>query len=157
MQLDAHGVEMTSRADFWKDYRRCTGSLTWRLATPDDLPRIRRLRNISERFLGMPQRDIPLFSMPVLLTLVAENERGKIVDCLYLETQVEVVKIGCDAGAFEESAGLEADISKWLRSIGIKTVLVTTTERTEKRMASFLHRLCFHRVEAMFRYWKRRL
>ena len=150
-------MEMKSPADFWKDYRRCTGSLTWRLATPNDLPRIRRLRNISQRFLGMPQRDIPLFSMPVLLTLVAENERGKIVDCLYLETQIEVVKIGCNAGAFEETGGLEEDMARWLRRIGIKTVLVTTTEKTENRMEAFLHKLHFYRAEAMFRYWKRHL
>ena len=150
-------MEMMSPAEFWKDYRKTTGSLTWRLAVPDDLPRIRRLRNISERFLGMPQRDTRLFSMPVLLTLVAENERGKIVDCIYMEAQVEVVKIGCDAGAFEESGALNEDLGRWLRSIGIRTVLVTTTERTEKRMTSFLHKLCFHRAEAMFRYWKRHL
>ena len=68
------------KADFWKDYRKVTGSLRWRLATPDDLPRIRRIKNVSERFLNQKQKNLPLFDPPVLLTLVAENAQGRIMD-----------------------------------------------------------------------------
>ena len=78
-------------SEFWRGFSKCTGRLTWRLATADDLGSINRLKNVSERFLGQPQRNPSLFRMPVLLALVAENEQGKIVDCIYLEAQVELV------------------------------------------------------------------
>ncbi len=144
-------------SEFWKGWTKKTGLLTWRLATPDDLPSIRRLRNISERFMGMPQRDTPLFSMPVLLTLVAENENGKIVDCLYLEAQVELVKMGCSAESLIELAGLEEDLSGWLRSIGIRTVLATTVAGPKDRMARALDTLGFKPCRGIWEYFKRRL
>ena len=144
-------------SEFWKNWTKCTGKLTWRLAQPVDLPAIRRLRNVSERFMGMPQRDMPLFNMPVLLTLVAENERGKIVDCLYLEAQVELVKMACTAESLTELAGLKEDLSVWLRSIGIRTVLATTLAGPKDRMAKALDGLGFKSCEGVWHYFKRHL
>ena len=145
---------MTSLA-FWKDWSKTTGKLTWRLAVPSDLPAIRRLKNVSERFLGMPQRNPALFSMPVLLTLVAENERGKLVDCLYLEAQVELVKMGCVSSAVDELAGLEEDLSTWLKSIGIRTVLATTLAGPQGKIADGLAALGFKTCDRIWHYWKR--
>ena len=142
-------------SEFWRDWSKCTGKLTWRLVTADDLPAIGRLKNVSERFLGQPQRNPSLFRMPVLLALVAENERGKIVDALYLEAQVELVKLACTAESLTELAGLEEDLSKWLRSIGIRTVLATTLAGPKSKMSNALHELGFKACEGAWSYFKR--
>ena len=144
-------------SEFWRDWSKCTGKLTWRLVTADDLPAIGRLKNVSERFLGQPQRNPSLFRLPVLLALVAEYDRGKIVDALYLEAQVELVKLACTAESLTELAGLEEDLSKWLRSIGIRTVLATTLAGPKGKMSSTLHRLGFKACEGVFSYFKRLL
>ena len=144
-------------SEYWRGWTKRTGKLTWRLATPVDLPAIRRLRNVSERFFGQPQRDPSLFAMPVLLTFVAENERGKIVDCVYVEAQCELVKMACSPESLTELAGLEEDLSKWLRSIGIRAVLATTVAHPKNTMANALHTLRFKSCEGIWTYWKRLL
>jgi len=144
-------------SEFWKGWMKCTGKLTWRPAVPADLPAIRRLRNVSERFMGMPQRDTTLFSMPTLLTLVAENEKGRIIDCIYLESQVELVKMACSPESLAEIAGLEEDLSKWLRSIGIRTVLATTLAGPKGKMAAALDGLGFKCCDRVWSYFKRHL
>lgn len=107
--------------------------------------------------MGMQQRNPSLFRMPVLLTLVAENERGKIVDALYLEAQVELVKLACTAESLTELAGLEEDLSKWLRSIGIRTVLATTLVGPKDKMSSALEALGFKACGGVWAYFKRHL
>lgn len=144
-------------SEFWRGFSKCTGRLTWRLATADDLGSINRLKNVSERFLGQPQRNPSLFRMPVLLALVAENERGKIVDCLYLEAQVELVKLACTAESLTELAGLEEDLSIWLKSIGIRTVLATTLAGPKDRMAEGLLGLGFKSCDRVWTYFRRHL
>ena len=141
----------------WKNFRKVTGRLTWRLATPNDLPAIRRLRNVTERFLKQPQRNPQLFSLPVLLSLVAENEHGRIVDLVYVEAHVEVVKVACSAVGLEESFALDEDLSAWLRSIGFRTALVTTNHRLKPRMADELKAAGFKCMDALFSHWKRRI
>ena len=142
-------------SEFWRGFSKCTGRLTWRLATADDLGSINRLKNVSERFLGQPQRNPSLFRMPVLLALVAENEQGKIVDCIYLEAQVELVKLACTADSLTELAGLEEDLSKWLRSIGIRTVLATTLVGPKSKISNALHEHGFKACEGIWAYFKR--
>ena len=107
--------------------------------------------------MGMQQRNNQLFTMPTLLTLVAENERGKIVDCLSIEAQVELVKMGCSPESLAELAGLEEDLSTWLRSIGIRTVLATTLAERKDKMAAGLQALRFHCADRVFSYWRRHL
>ena len=148
---------MDIKADFWKDYRRVTGKLTWRLATPDDLPRIRRIKNVSERFLNQKQKNIPLFDPPVLLTLVAENAEAKIVDCLYIEAQVELVKMGCSPESLAELAGLEEDLTIYFKSLGIKTVLATTLKKRADGMAPGLTDLGFKSCESIWSYFRKYL
>ena len=149
---------MSNPAEFWKGWTKKTGKLTWRPATPQDLPAIRRLINISERFLHQPQRNPALFSMPVLLTLVAENERGKIVDCLYAEAQVELVKMACSPESLIELPLLEEDLSTWLRSIGIRAVIATTLAGpTKDRMAAGLAALGFRCCDRVFSFFTRAL
>jgi hypothetical protein len=144
-------------SEYWREFRKTTGRLTWRLATSADLPAIRRLRNVSERFLQQPQRNPSLFDLPVLLALVAENEKGKIVDAVYLEIQVELIKMACTRSGAEEGLALEEDIALWLKSIGFKSVLATTSVGLKERMTPILEKLGFRPVPPSLSYWKRRL
>lgn len=143
--------------DFWHRYSRKTGKLTWRLARGSDYAAIRRLRNISERFLKHPQRGLSPFKAPVLLTLVAENEKGKVVDALMVEAQVELIKTACTAAGFEESAGLADDLSNWLRSLGYKRVIAAAPPKLADRMADFLMRLGFRPQAGRVDYFTRPL
>jgi hypothetical protein len=145
------GIKMD--AGFWKNYRRTTGKLTWRLATSDDLPRIRKMRNATERFLRQKQSQIGLFSPPVLLTLVAENEQGNIVDAAYVQAVVELCKITCNDVGFEETAGLAEDIFTWLRGIGFKQAIINTNHGLRERMRPILEKVGFKCEDDTFSRW----
>ena len=144
-------------SEFWRGYKKVTGRLTWRLATPDDMPAIRRLRNVSERFLHQRQSQIGLFSPPVLLTLVAENAQGKIVDCLYVQSIVEISKIACTGPGLDETAGLEEDLCLWLKGIGFKQAIINTNHTLRERMRPVLEKLGFKCQDGMFSRWTRHL
>lgn len=145
-------------ARFWHSYSKTTVTgITWRLATPDDMGSIRRIRGISERLRGVPQRKPNLFEKPVLLALVAENEHGRIIDAVYVEMQVEVVKIGLSASGMIESAAIEPDLTQWLRDLNFRTVLVTTPPTLKERMGNFLKVLGFRSSEGKLTYWRRAL
>ena len=96
-----------------------------------------------------------LFELPVLLALVAEDERGRIVDALVIEAQVEVIKLACTKDAFEESEGLQQDLAPWLRSLGFRTALATTPPKLKEQMSPGLIRSGFHCLDEAFSYWKR--
>ena len=146
---------MTDWIEHWRGWSRCTGKLLWRAAEPQDLPAIRRLQNVAERFMHHPQRRPSLFDLPVLLALVAENEHGKIVDCLYIEAQVEVVKMSCSATGLEESDKLQDDLAPWLRSLGFRTALATTPPELKEQMTPGLLRSGFRCLDKAFSYWGR--
>jgi hypothetical protein len=151
--MDDRSVEI----EFWRNFRKCTGELTWRPATPDDLPAIRRLRNVTERFLGRQQKDPSLFAPPVILALVAENKTGKIIDLIYAEVQVEIVKMSCTRQGYKESFALADDLSAFLRKRGFKKVLVATSQRLKDTMAAGLEWAGFHCADGILSYWTRRI
>lgn len=144
-------------AIFWKNYSKVTGKLRWRLATPEDQPAIDRIREVSERLLNEKQKSPALFDRPVLLALVAEDEFGVVVDCLYLEATVEVCKSGCSTEALIETAGLEADLYTWLRGMGFKTATIRTRKNLKEKMRPVLERLGFTCEDDEFSRWTRDL
>lgn len=144
-------------ASFWKDYRRTTGDLTWRLAVPEDQAAIDRIIETSERLLDEKQKSPNLFAAPVMLALVAEDTEGNVVDALYLEAQVEVVKIGCSSTSFVETAGIESDLYAWLRGLGLKTATVKTRQSLKEKMSYVLSFLGFHCEDDEFSRWTRDL
>lgn len=144
-------------ASFWKDYRRTAGDLTWRLATSEDQPAIDRIREASERLLSEKQKAPNLFAAPVLLALVAEDAAGNVVDVLYLEAQVEVVKMGCSSESFTATMDIENDLYAWLRGIGIKRATVRTRASLKERMRSVLSSLGFECEDESFSHWTRHL
>ena len=141
--------------EHWRGWSRNTGRLLWRVAEPRDLPAIRRLQNISARFLGVPQKKLSLFELPILIALVAEDERGKIVDVIVAEKQVEIIKMGCSAAGFEESDQLQCDLAPWLRSLGFRTALATTPPKLKEQMTPGLMRSGFKCLDQALSYWGR--
>lgn len=144
-------------ASFWKNYRQTTGDLTWRLAVPEDQPAIDRIIETSERLLDEKQKSPNLFVPPVMLALVAEDVDGDVVDCLYVEAQCEVIKIGCSATSFTETAGLESDLYAWLRGMGLRTAIIKTRQSLKEKMRSGLSFLGFECMDDDFSHWRRNL
>lgn len=139
----------------WTGYRRNTGDLTWRLAVQGDAPAIERLCRISERLLGRTQKRPDLFASPVLLALVAEDRTGKVVDLLYVEAQVELIKMGLTGSALDEGTGLEEDLRVWLKGRGFNKALITTATNLKERMAERLKRAGFACRDGILSYWIR--
>jgi hypothetical protein len=155
--LDGRRVEVKDWISFWSTYRKTTGELTWRVATPEDLPRILKLRKIMDRFLGQKQDDPLLFSRPVLLCLVAENRDGLVVDGLYVEAKVEILKLNCTERGFRETAALVDDLYPWLKALGFRFANVVVTNRLADRMGATLKACGFSKVRDVFTYWVQRL
>lgn len=141
----------------WKNYRKRTGQLTWRLATRDDLPAIEKLRGVSERFLGRIQANPDLFRPPILIALVAEDKEGRIVDLLYVEAQVEIVKMACTNQGFKEAWRLDEDLRGWLKGRGFQKVIIRTTRRLKQAMAATLEWAGFRCHDSIMSYWTRDL
>lgn len=144
-------------ANFWNNWCKSTGSLTWRVAVREDQPAIDKLREASERLLNEKQKTPDLFNRPVLLTLVAEDRQGNLVEALYLEVQVEVIKIGCSSVALVETAGLEANLYAWLRGLGFKTATIRTRKSLKEKMSTVLEFLGFRCEDETFSRWTRDL
>ena len=144
-------------ANYWDGYRRDTGKLVWRLAKPEDQPAIDRIKIASQMVLHEIQKSPDLFARPVLIALVAEDAEGKIVDCLYVEAQVEVVKMGCSEDSLTETAGLEADLYSWLYGLGFKTATIRTRKSLKEKMRVVLEYLGFRCEDDDFSHWTRDL
>lgn len=144
-------------ANFWKDYRRTAGDLTWRLAAPEDQPAIDRIRETSERLLNEKQKVPDLFAAPVMLALVAEDATGNVVDALYLEAQVEVIKMGCSLDSFTATLDVEKDLYAWLRGLGIRRATVRTRSSLKEAMRPILSFLGFECEDEDFSHWTRDL
>lgn len=155
--MDDYGVEMMKPSDYWHDFKKCTGDLTWRIATPQDVFRIEELRKHTEKITGEPQLDPNLFAMPTLIALVGQDKEGKVVECVYIEAQVELIKMTCDPGSFKEIAMLEPEFSTYLRSLGIKWVLAKTLPRHSPKMGDGLKSMGFSCIDRVFSFWRRRL
>jgi len=140
-------------ANYWKGYRKTTGNLTWRLATKDDLPAMLKIRAVTERFLHQKQKKPPLFYKPVLLTLVAEDRRGKIVDVVYVESQVEVCKMGCTSAGFKEFSGVAEDLTSWLREVGFNRAVINAQRQIKEGMTDTLKEAGFSCVDEIFSQW----
>lgn len=143
--------------EFWRNYRRRTGELTWRAATPDDMPAIERLRVVSERLLHRKQAAPNLFETPVLLALVAEDKSGAIVDLVYAEAQVEIVKVACSRQGFKEAWVLEQDLRHWLKARGFRKAIIRTTHRLKHAMSDALQWAGFRSHDKILSYWTREL
>jgi hypothetical protein len=140
----------------WTNYRRRVGDLTWRLATIDDIPDILRLWRVTERLLGKQDKPM-LFAPPVLLTMVAENDQGEIVDAFYCEAVIDVTKIGCSRSGFEGCEVLIEDLRQWARHRSFRLARIAIPTKLKNLMAATLKKFGFSCVDSGLSHWARRL
>lgn len=139
----------------WTNYRRKVGDLTWRLATIDDIPEILALWRVTDRLLGKQDKPM-LFAPPVMLTMVAEDDAGKIVDALYCEAVLDVTKIGCSRAGFDGAEAVVEDLRKWAAHRSFRLARIAIPRRLLGAMEGVLRRFGFHCADE-FSHWVRRL
>lgn len=111
--------------------------LTWRMAQPDDLPRLLELWAGMEKKLG--RQDKPnLFAMPVVITLVAEDEQGTIVGGVYGEAVIDFTGIGTDRRVAASVSELFIELGIHLRERTIRIVRVLVPRCLAAGMAKAL-------------------
>jgi hypothetical protein len=116
---------------------KATSGLTWRLAVESDIPRIHDLWTAMEGKLG--KQDKPdLFEVPVVLTLVAEDEAGVIVSAIYGEAVVDWTGIGTDRRAADSLSELFPVLHSFLFDRGIRVTRVLVPRRLAKGMRDVL-------------------
>jgi hypothetical protein len=116
---------------------RASNGYTWRLALPEDLPRIRELWAAQEAKIG-PQDRPDLFEMPVVLTLVAENEHGEVVEALYGEVTIEWTSVGIERAALRTVAELFPYLRKFCGDRTLRLARVNVPRRIAGMMRKFL-------------------
>lgn len=124
--------------ELWREWRRTSEGLTWRIALPSDAGAIERMWDAKARVLGS-KCDLPdLFAPPVILTLVAEDERGHVVDGAFLEAVIDVTKLGARPGGFKSLAGVADELAYFVRSRKFRRVTAAMPRKASERMAEGL-------------------
>lgn len=145
-------VEMTEP---WREWRQPSEGLTWRIAVPEDMPAIERIWRAKAMVLGVKAPLPDLFAPPVILTLVAEDERGRVVDGAFLEAVVDVTKIGARPGGFRSLAGIAEELACFVRSRKFRRVTAAMPRKVSDKMADGLERAGF--VHQQLELWDRAL
>lgn len=140
----------------WRDWRLTHEGLAWRIALPEDSPGVHRLFEAVERRFGTQDRP-NLFAPPVLLTLVAENSGGHIVDGLYVELVAEIVKFSDSRAAFAAYPKLLPYIGSFLQSRNVRVAQMNVLSRWERVMCGALAAMGFKRVAPKYSTWMRRV
>lgn len=116
---------------------KAANGLTWRLAIPEDMASIFLLWQEMDRKLG--KQDKPdLFDMPVMLTLVAEDEAGTIRGAIYGEAVVDFTGIGTDRAVMEAVPDLFPTLRDYLGERTIRVVRVAVPRLLRRGMARAL-------------------
>jgi hypothetical protein len=117
---------------------KTANGLTWRMMRIEDAPRVVDLWREMDRKLG--KQDSPnLFALPVLVTLVAEDELGEIVEALYGEAVIDLTLIGCDRRAMASTVELTGPLGSFLKSQwNIRAVRVLVPRRLRAGMKRLL-------------------
>lgn len=118
----------------WMEWRREADGLTWRVALPEDKPAIERMWRVKERLLGVKYGLPDLFAPPVILTLIAENERGWIVDGVFFECVADVTKLSGNPRGFRSLTAIEHDLASFLALRGFRRVTAAMPRRVSEKM-----------------------
>lgn len=92
-----------------------------------------------------------------MLTLVAEDSSGKIVDALYCEAVLDVTKIGCSRGGFEGAEVVVEDLRAWAKRRSFRLARIAVPKVIASRMAKTLERFGFVDADSWFSHWVRKL
>lgn len=105
------------------EWRRKCGELTWRIATPEDIEKLRAIHGLHAGRVNPPM--LPeLDEQPVILTLAAEDEHGKVVFGAYVEVVAHIRAIGVHRNGLSSLLGLKDMFVSFLRAAGFRMVKI---------------------------------
>jgi hypothetical protein len=140
----------------WRDWRVEHSGLTWRVAEKSDSSAIESMLLASDKRMG--EQDRPdLFDSPVLITLVAEDGSGAIVDGLYIELVADITKLTANRAGFDAWPHLMPPITGLLKARKIRLAQMFVIERWSKVMGKHLKAMGFSPTAARFASWVRRV
>lgn len=148
-------MEVTAESESWREWRREAEGLIWRVAVPEDKPQIERMWRVKERLLGVKYPLPDLFAPPVILALVAEDDRGWIVDGVFLECVADVTKLSGNPRGFRALTAIEHDLASFLGLRGFRRVTAAMPRRVSDKMESGLQDAKFQRQQLEL--WDREL
>lgn len=140
----------------WKTWRQSSEGLTWRIAVLEDLPALTRLLDAAHMMVGAQERP-DFFAFPVVLTLVAENADGVIVDGLYIEFEAYIRKIGLNRQGMLSAEALVPMLGSFLASRKIRLGRVAVPKRLAKVMGTSMERMGLIDVSEKFSHWAMKL
>jgi hypothetical protein len=138
--------------DDWRKWSLTSEGLRWRIAVEKDLPALTRLLDSAHMMVGSQERP-DFFAFPVILTLVAENLDGIIVDGLYIELDAYIRKIGLSRQGMLSSEALVPMLGSFLVSRKIRIGRVAVPSRLAKIMAASMRRMGLVDVSESFSHW----
>jgi|ERR1700744_6449582 len=150
----------------WEHFSFRAGNVTWRIARPKDIQAIDELLEEKDRALrimgvlpvGRHSPRPAMMSFPTLITLVAENDQGIVVDGLFIEAVADMTKMSLREDTFAGlSDGLADDLAAWLKSRRFRLVNVVVPKRFGNRMSGRLLEMKFIPSATRFLHWFRRL
>lgn len=97
------------------------------------------------------------FAFPVVLTLVAENSDGLIVDGLYVEFEAYIRKIGLSRQGMISAEALVPMLGSFLVSRKVRLGRVAVPKRLERIMAGSMKRMGLTDVTDKFSHWVMKL
>lgn len=151
-----HGGRRVAPVDNWRDWSLESNGLRWRIAEEKDLPALTFLLDAAGQMMG-PQERPDFFAFPVVLTLVAENTDGLIVDGLYVEFEACIRKIGLNRQGMISAEALVPMLASFIVSRKVRIVRVTVPKRLAKIMRASMERMGMIDVTEKFSHWVRKL
>ena len=142
--------------DDWRSWELTSEGLRWRIAVLEDLPFLTRLLDAAHLMAGAQERP-DFFAFPVVLTLVAENIDGVIVDGLYVEFEAYIRKIGLSRQGMLSAEALVPMLGSFLVSRKIRIGRVAVPVRLAKVMRASMERMGLVEVSRMFSHWAMKL
>jgi hypothetical protein len=136
----------------WRTWSLVSEGLRWRVAVIEDLPALTHLLDSAHMMVG-PQERPDFFAFPVILTLVAEDFTGTIVDGLYIELDAYIRKIGLNRTGMISSEALVPMLGSFLASRKIRIGRVAVPIRLAKIMKASMRRMGMVDVTEKFSHW----
>lgn len=142
--------------DNWRNWSLESAGLRWRIAEEKDLPALTRLLDSAHMMMGAQERP-DFMAFPVVLTLVAENPEGVIVDGLYVEMEACIRKIGLNRQGMKSAEALVPMLASFIVSRKVRIVRVTVPKRLAKIMRGSMERMGMIDVTDRFIHFVRKL
>lgn len=140
----------------WRDWSLTSEGLRWRIAVPEDIPHLTMLLDSAHMMVGEQERP-DFFAFPVVLTLVAENPEGIIVDGLYVEFEAYIRKIGLNKQGMRSAEALTPMLASFLVSRRIRLARIAVPTRLAKIMRRTVERTGMVDVTDRFTHWVMKL